>query len=151
MRNAHKRTLLRAESEEAFAPVGGRLSLATFTGICEGRWMVQLSSADTSVAALSIVPLHPGDTGATVVVGYEEGDATRPIIVGRLQQAPGRQTHLRADGERVVIQGEREIELRCGDASIVLTRAGKVLIRGRYLLSRSRGANKIKGAYVDIN
>jgi hypothetical protein len=41
--------------------------------------------------------------------------------------------------------------LRCGESSIVLTRAGKVLIKGNYVLSRSRGANRIKGAYVDIN
>ena len=41
--------------------------------------------------------------------------------------------------------------LRCGDASITLTRAGKVLIKENYVLSRSRGCNKIKGAAVDIN
>jgi hypothetical protein len=55
------------------------------------------------------------------------------------------------DGERIVLHADRDIELRCGNASIVLTRAGKVLIKGNYVLTRSSGANKIKGAYVDIN
>jgi len=41
--------------------------------------------------------------------------------------------------------------LRCGDASITLTRAGKVVIQGNYILSRSSGYNKIKGAAIDIN
>ena len=41
--------------------------------------------------------------------------------------------------------------MRCGEASITLTRAGKVLIRGAYVLSRSSGANRIKGAAVEIN
>ena len=58
---------------------------------------------------------------------------------------------VRIDGERLVLQAEREIELRCGDASLVLTRAGKVILRGNYVVSRSRGVNKIKGAWVDIN
>ncbi len=56
-----------------------------------------------------------------------------------------------ADGERVLVTAEREIVLRCGEASLTLTRAGKVLIKGKYIVSRSSGYNKIKGAAVDIN
>jgi hypothetical protein len=40
---------------------------------------------------------------------------------------------------------------RFGQASITLTRAGKVLIRGAYLLSRSSGVNLITGGSVEIN
>jgi hypothetical protein len=50
-----------------------------------------------------------------------------------------------------VLSAEREIVLRCGAASITLTRAGKILINGSYILSRSTGYNKIKGAAVGIN
>ena len=50
-----------------------------------------------------------------------------------------------------MLTAEREIVLKCGEASITLTRAGKVLIKGTYVLSRSSGYNKIKGAAVDIN
>ena len=35
--------------------------------------------------------------------------------------------------------------------SITLTGAGKVLIRGAYVLSRSSGVNKIKGGSVQLN
>jgi len=59
--------------------------------------------------------------------------------------------NVQVDDERYVIQAEREIVLRCGDASITLTRAGKVIIKGNYILSRSTGYNKIKGAAIDIN
>jgi hypothetical protein len=55
------------------------------------------------------------------------------------------------DGERVVLSAEREISLKCGEASITLTAAGKILIRGTYVLTRSSGANRIKGATVEIN
>jgi hypothetical protein len=58
---------------------------------------------------------------------------------------------VQADGERQVITAEREIVLKCGHASITLTRAGKVIIKGTYVLSRSSGYNKIKGAAIDIN
>jgi len=96
--------------------------------------------------------LTGADTGAQVIVIHEDGDASRPIIIGRVQEAAAAPTAtITLDGERLVMRAEREIELRCGDASIVLTKAGKVLIRGSYVLSRSRGANKIKGAVVDIN
>ena len=50
-----------------------------------------------------------------------------------------------------MLRAEREIVLECGDASITLTRAGKVLIRGHYILSRASGYNRIKGAAIDIN
>jgi hypothetical protein len=56
-----------------------------------------------------------------------------------------------ADEDRYVISAEREIVLKCGDSSITLTRAGKVIIKGNYILSRSSGYNKVKGAAVDIN
>lgn len=55
------------------------------------------------------------------------------------------------DGRRVTFDAKEQIELRCGKSSIILTRAGKVLIRGAYLLSRSTGANRIKGGSVQLN
>ena len=51
----------------------------------------------------------------------------------------------------MVLKAQQEIVLECGKASITLTRAGKVLIRGAYLLSRSSGVNRIKGGSVQIN
>lgn len=56
-----------------------------------------------------------------------------------------------ADGERLVLKAGREIVLQCGKASITLTSAGKVIIRGAYVLSRSSGVNRIVGGSVQIN
>ncbi|MEP7119602.1 MAG: hypothetical protein ABJE95_01785, partial [Byssovorax sp.] len=36
-------------------------------------------------------------------------------------------------------------------SSITLTRAGKILIRGAYVLTRSSGVNRIQGGSVQIN
>jgi hypothetical protein len=62
---------------------------------------------------------------------------------------PGREA--RIDGKRVVLTGEEEIELRCGDASISLKKNGKLVIRGAYVETHARGTNRIKGGSVQIN
>lgn len=109
------------------------------------------------VAARSTVALRRDMVSAEVLVLFENGDTTRPIITGVLQTmaplpAPAQQgVTIQVDDTRHVVTAEREIVLRCGDASITLTRAGKVIIEGRYIVSRSSGHNKIKGAAIELN
>ena len=104
---------------------------------------------DEVIPARATVPLRSNDIGATVVLLCEGGDLRRPIVVGIIQERPA--VAVQADEHKMVISAEHEITLRCGDASITLTRAGKVIIKGAYIVSRSTGHNKIKGATVDIN
>lgn len=112
------------------------------------------------LAARSTVPLRRSDIGSTVVLLFDGGDVRQPIVVGVVrdrqqaqedvqQTAPLVTVH--ADDDRFVVSAEREITFRCGEASITLTRAGKVIIEGAYIISQSSGYNKIKGAAVDIN
>lgn len=116
-----------------------------------------------------------------VLLTFEDGKPQAPIITGLLQpvgdldEAPevwhdevagdlegaseseeteGESTGLseaRVDGKRVEIEAADEIVLRCGQASIVLRRNGRVIIRGTYVETRSRGVNRIKGSSVEIN
>ena len=55
------------------------------------------------------------------------------------------------DGKHVTIEGAEELTLKCGKASITLTKSGKILIRGTYLSNRSSGVNRILGGSVQIN
>lgn len=112
------------------------------------------------VQARTTIPLMRAHIGCDVVLLFEQGDVRRPIILGVIQDrrvgvdvasAFRPQMNLQVDDQRIVISAEREIVLRCGEASITLTRAGKVLVKGTYVVSRSSGYNKIKGAAVDIN
>ena len=58
---------------------------------------------------------------------------------------------VKVDGKRVVIEGDEEVVLKCGEASITLTKSGKVMIRGKYILNRSSGVNRILGGSVQVN
>jgi hypothetical protein len=109
--------------------------------------------------ARTTVRLSRSQVGQGVVVVHESGDARLPIIIGILQDGPAASAPaqpetgvaIHADDCRFIVSAEREIVLRCGESSITLTRAGKVLIKGTYVVSRSSGYNRIKGAAVDIN
>lgn len=108
--------------------------------------------------ARTTVCLTHSDIGRQVALLFEGGDPSLPLVIGRIHH-PGEWaeqpvkpvTPVTLDGERLVLRAEQEIVLRCGKASITLTRAGKVLIRGAYILSRSSGANRIKGGSVQVN
>lgn len=97
-------------------------------------------------------PITKDDEGREVALMFEEGDPRRPIVMGKVVSplATG-QAEAAADGRRVEISAAEEIVLRCGESSITLTRAGKVVIRGAYVLSRSSGVNRIQGGAVEIN
>jgi hypothetical protein len=99
------------------------------------------------------------DIGRDAVLLFEAGDPARPILIAflaapkpEIQSAvEARPVEVKLDGEQLTFSAKNEIVLRCGKSSITLTRAGKVIIRGAYLLSRSSGANRIKGGSVQIN
>lgn len=110
--------------------------------------------SETGIAATTTTVLAREDIGTQVALMFVGGDPSRPLVIGRIQRLPeARQAPAVAhiDGERLELSAEREIVLRCGKASITLTREGKVLIKGAYLSSRSSGVNRIKGGSVQIN
>lgn len=127
--------------------------LAGFNAAREPLVSVCGSKSSQPVVARSTVPLNPDFIGREVVVAFEQDPSAPPIILGCIEQpVQGRlQAEVELDGERLTITAQREIVLRCGKASIRLTRAGKVLIDGEYVLSRSSGVNRVKGGSVQIN
>jgi hypothetical protein len=110
-----------------------------------------------ALRARTVIDLHGEHIGKTVVLAFENGDASLPIVVGVLRaaesrplEAPG-QVQVDADGERMIVSAKEQLVLRCGKASITLTNAGKVVIEGSYVVSRSTGVNRIKGGSVQLN
>ena len=115
------------------------------------------NQSETGLAAHSTTRFTSDDIGCQVALLFEGGDPQRPIVIGRIQhpeqilQAGQKSTTADLDGERLEFKAGKEIVLRCGKASITLTKAGKIILRGAYVLSRSSGVNKIKGGSVHIN
>jgi hypothetical protein len=114
--------------------------------------------SDGFLVARSTVPLDGTALGSEVALAFVAADPRQPLVMGVLQspaERPRAETpqpvSAEVDGERLYFTAEKEIVFRCGRASITLTRAGKVILRGTYLLSRSSGVNRIKGGSVQIN
>jgi Domain of unknown function (DUF6484) len=111
-----------------------------------------------AVPARTVVDVRGEHIGREVVLSFEGGDPSRPIVMGCLRPdrawpLPERpeQVEVDVDGERLIISSTQEIVLRCGKSSITLTRQGRVDIRGTYVVTHSKGVNRIKGGSVQIN
>lgn len=123
--------------------------------------------------AVSTLPVTRQHLGRQVALLFASGDLRRPVIMGFIHnpldelletyEAPGEtlgisqavpelsQDVVKVDGQRVVLEGQEEVVLKCGESSITLTKAGKIIIRGKYLLSRASGVNRILGGSVQVN
>jgi hypothetical protein len=111
-----------------------------------------------AASAGTTVDVHGSHIGRQVVLVFVGGDPRQPLIVGVLRTGrswsanePAREIEVDADGERLMVSAKEQLVLRCGKASITLTKAGKVLIEGAYVSNRSSGVMRIKGGAVQIN
>jgi hypothetical protein len=111
-----------------------------------------------AVAARATLDLHGAHIFREVLLMFENGDPDLPIVVGCITSActqpaaiQTNQVEINADGERLLVAAKERLVLRCGKATITLTRDGKVLIQGTYISSRSSGVNRLKGGSVQLN
>ena len=113
---------------------------------------------EEAVPARATARLSPADVGCEVALLFEDGEPSAyPLLIGRILKGADpvrarlRELEIQLADERLELSARREVVIRCGKASITLTPAGKVLIRGTYISSRSSGANRIKGGSVQLN
>ena len=127
---------------------GGRTPLVTYPG----------QPGTAALAAGSMTDLNGAHIGRHVVLMFELGDPICPVVMGLMRRdngwplasQPG-SVEVDADGERLIVSAREQLVLRCGKASITLTKAGKVLISGTYVTSRSAGLNRIRGGSIQLN
>jgi hypothetical protein len=122
-----------------------------------GRPLVSFKEADSeALVARAATVLAVEHVGRDVAILCESGNPAQPIIVGLMHRTEinaGHEEDAAGSCEETDLDltAKRQITLRCGKASITLTRAGKIIVRGTYLLSRSSGVNKIKGGSIQLN
>jgi hypothetical protein len=86
-------------------------------------------------------------------------EAPRWILIGLVRDRVGEKAReakpgrleVTVDGEKVKLEAEHDIELKCGQASITLRYDGRIEVRGTHILSASRGPNRVKGATIALN
>jgi hypothetical protein len=129
-------------------------------GPLPARSLVALDEAALRDAVASrqqvVLLFENADPGLPIVVGLMAPDAGAALLGSLLQQpaagpGKGKPTEARVDGKRVVLEGEHEVTLRCGEASITLRRDGKLVLRGAYIETTAKGLNRIRGGSVKIN
>src|SRR5688572_16391238 len=127
----------------------------------------------TAVSTLAVTHQH---VGRQVALLFASGNLRRPVIMGFIHNpldellehfiqnsvaqlepvanvaetvAPADQI-MRVDGRRVIVEGQDEVVLKCGEASITLSKSGKISLRGKYLISRASEVNRILGGSVQV-
>jgi len=108
------------------------------------------SPGDGPVPARTIVPLGETDLEQEVALLFEENNPASPVVIGLIQPTAVR-PEATVDHQNLVLEAHQRIELRCGKAKVVLTKDGRVLVKGTDVMSRSEGPNRLKGASIQIN
>jgi hypothetical protein len=165
------RPLLQTPARSVASGEAGHRASEPVVGVVVGTLLALTDQGHTALVAFpgqpgheaqrarTTVDLHGAHIGAEVTLMFERGDVHCPIVMGVLRQPrtvwPQAEqpatVEVDADGQRMVVTAQSQLVLRCGEASITLTQSGKVLIDGTYVLSRSRGVNRIKGGSVQLN
>jgi Domain of unknown function (DUF6484) len=145
------------------------LAVGRIVGIvADGRALVDFPGNDQgSVVARSTIRDLPQSLDLTtnslsVLLFFEGGDPSSPVIIGivcdTLSANPDEQTvcapqraETILDGKRLILDAQEEIVLNCGKSSVTLRKDGKIIIKGTDIVSRASGANKLRGATVQIN
>jgi hypothetical protein len=137
---------------DTFRSLGRR---AKVLSVVEDRLVrVALSGVDDALLCDILVtsdsePLHlsPGDE---VFVAMPARDEAHGVVLGRIgpsvDPAP-----LKEPPDELLLEAKKGLVLRVGEGSITIRADGKILIKGKDLVSHAKRMNRIKGGAVSLN
>lgn len=147
-RREPSRTVVGEVLEVSEAPRRALIRFEDGSGETQEQWLGVVRGLELRPGDHALVE-KPGNWPRFLVTSAIDGDlAEEPVELEPQAREP---TTVEVDGQRVEIEGHDEIVLRCGQASITLRRNGRLIIRGTYVETRSKGVNRIKGGSVQIN
>lgn len=83
-----------------------------------------------------------------VLVLHEAASGTG-IIIGRIE--PASEANDADVPDEIVIEAAKNLTLKVGDGSITIREDGRILIKGKDLVSHAKRMNRIRGGSVEIN
>jgi hypothetical protein len=92
--------------------------------------------------------LAPGDT---VLVWFPDAETERGVVLGRLGPSHAIPADPSPLPDDLVLEAQKTLTLKCGEASMTLREDGKVLTKGTDVVSHARRLNRVKGGAVSIN
>jgi len=102
----------------------------------------KIKNREYSYLAKSTEILHERDRAKEVLITFNEGKITQPIITGIIQTN---------QNEPLLLFSESAILLECGDTRIELNEDGSLNLQALHINSQAYGPYRIKGASVKIN
>lgn len=134
------------DQSHIFDLLGGRLAIGEIVGFADDMAPVIACEGTGRVQGLSLVPLDEASIGRKVAVAELSGPTSSLLIIGVIQDP---MTQLRQ--QQITIEAEEKLVLRCGDSSLTLKEDGRITLRGKQVLSRADGQNRVQGASVQLN
>ncbi|MBL1276958.1 MAG: hypothetical protein COB30_012810 [Ectothiorhodospiraceae bacterium] len=142
----------------------------------QGQALVNFPGNDPTknLIAISTLAITQQHVGRQTALLFANGDMNCPVILGMIhsplqnmletfnQAQYESDSHIEVeselnvddmqmDGNKLIFEAKQEIVFKCGESSITLTKSGKIMIRGKYLLNRATGVNRIMGGSVQVN
>lgn len=87
--------------------------------------------------------------GDSVLCWADPTQSARLLVIGRI--GPSTAPAAAEQPETLVLEAKHSLTLRVGEGSITIREDGKILIKGKDLVSHAQRMNRIKGGAVSIN
>jgi len=123
----------------------------------ESRLLVRVTIGDEDRVVVaerlfsSDVPLRLAH-GDAVLCCAEAGNTDHLLVLGRIGPASGAVSSSQTSvPDELLLEAKHSLTLRVGEGSITIREDGKILIKGKDLVSHAQRMNRIKGGAVSIN
>jgi hypothetical protein len=119
----------------------------TVVVVCDGEAQGRIRcDALSPIGGEALLPT----VGERVLVWHLGGPEDRGVVLGRIGPTLA-EHHTPELPDTLLLEAKNNITLRVGDGSITIRADGKILIKGKDLVSHAQRVNRIKGGSVAIN
>lgn len=119
----------------------------------DGQLFVDLD-ADGDPIYCDVVLTSAGNldwNGGEHVLVWRASVGATGVVIGRIGKLLNKESASQEIPDSLVLEAKHSLTLRVGEGSITIREDGKILIKGKDLVSHAQRMNRIKGGAVSIN